>query len=83
MAQITNSQLLTAVGKLEERVKHLEDQARSNDASHDRMEAKIETLSDKIGSLDQNIVFWQRIGSFISPMVVGIIVVVIEHLFFH
>jgi hypothetical protein len=82
MPQITNSQLLTAFGRLEERVKHLEDQARSNDASHDRMEAKIETLTDKITSLEQNIVFWQRIGGFVSPVVVGVIVVLIEHLFF-
>jgi len=81
MPQITNSQLLTAFGRLEERVKHLEDQAKANDASHDRLETKIETLSDKITSLEQNIVFWQRIGGFVSPVIAGVIVVIIQHLF--
>jgi len=81
MPQITNSQLLTSLGRLEERVKHLEDQAKSNDISHDRMESKIEMLGEKITSLETNIVFWQRIGGFVSPIVAGVLIVVIQHLF--
>ena len=69
--------------KLNDRVKSLEGQMTANDTSIEHITTKLNEISAKMTSFENNLVFWQRIGSFISPVVAGVIVVIVQHFFFH
>lgn len=90
MPQITNSQLMDEVkqlkssfGNLDDRVKRLEGKMAATDTAIEHITVKLNEISTKMNSFESNIVFWQRLGSFVNPIIAGTLVVLIQHFFFH
>jgi hypothetical protein len=87
MPQITNSQLMDCLHKLEERVKIIEEKAHLNDITLEKFSARLEAVSTTLETISRSLFINQRVTSIfaaiLTPIITGIIVIIVQHFFFH